>query len=70
MVAAVAEGDQGQVRKDVRGLLHEVIDAASYQAAEEVMQRLRGYPGAAQLAQKVYFGILLKIEMKGYIHVL
>ena len=43
-----------QVRKDVKKLLHAVIDAASYQAAEEAMQRLSAHPGAAQLAQKVY----------------
>ena len=54
VVAAAAEEAQDQVRKDVRRLLHEVIDAASYQAAEEALQLLRAYPGAAQLAQKVH----------------
>ena len=54
VVAAVAKGAQDQVRKDLRRLLHAVIDAASYQEAEEALQLLRAYPGAAQLAQKVH----------------
>jgi len=53
VAAGAEEGTREQVRKDVKKLLHAVIDAASYQAAEEAMQRLSAYPGTAQLAQKV-----------------
>jgi len=52
-VAQVAESSQEQVREELKSLLHAVIDAASYAAAEEALARLQAYPYAARLAQKV-----------------
>lgn len=53
VVAGVAESSQEQVREELKGLLHAVLDAASFTAAEEALARLRAYPYAARLAQKV-----------------
>jgi hypothetical protein len=58
VVAKVVTGDneaeQAEKRSQVMGSLHQIIDAASYEAAEEAMQRLRDDPALAPLAKKVY----------------
>ena len=57
-MASVLSGLTGQVRaeasKELKGLLHAVIDASSYEAAEKALPYLLAHPGAEQLARKVY----------------
>ena len=48
------DAEQAERRYFVMGLLHQAIDAASYQAAEEAMQRLWDDPALAPLARKVH----------------
>ena len=52
-VAQVAESGREQVREELKGLLHAVIDAASFTAAEEALLRLKAHPYGTRLAQKV-----------------
>lgn len=54
VVSAALEEKGEEVSKELKRLLHAVLDACTYEAAEEALQRLWAYPGAAQLAQKVY----------------
>ena len=52
-LADVAEGSRDGVREELKRLLHAVIDAPSYEAAEGALQKLRAHPRARRLAQKV-----------------
>jgi transposase-like protein len=53
VLGAVVEEKREAVGKELKGLLHAVIDARSYEAAEVALQRLLVYPGAELLAQKI-----------------
>lgn len=56
-VAKVITGDDEDARAEmashVNGLLHQIIDATSYESAEEALQRLRDDPGTEPLAKKL-----------------
>ena len=54
LVATAAEEARDQLRQEVTRLLHLILDAPTYAAAEEALQALRALPGADELAQKVY----------------
>ena len=54
MTKADDKAEQAEKRSQVMGSLHQIIDAASYEAAEEAMQRFRDDPAMAPLAKKVY----------------
>lgn len=54
VLSAIAEEAREEAGKELKGLLHAVIDARSYEAAEKALQRLGTHPGAEALAQKLY----------------
>jgi len=53
-VATAAEEARDQLRQEVTRLLHLILDAPTYAAAEVALQALRALPGADELAKKVY----------------
>lgn len=54
LVATVAEEARDQLRQEATRLLHLILDAPTYAAAEEALQALQALPGAEELAKKVY----------------
>lgn len=54
VVATVAEEAQDQMRQELTRLLHLILDAPTYAAAEQALAALREIPGTQALAHKVY----------------
>lgn len=57
VVATTAEEGRDQLRQEVARLLHLILDAPTYAAAEEALLALQALPGAEGLAQKVYVSL-------------
>jgi hypothetical protein len=54
LAAMTAEEARDEVRREVTRLLHLILDARTYESAEEALAALREVPGAEELAKKVY----------------
>jgi hypothetical protein len=53
VIAGYDEEAKDEMASHVNGLLHQIIDATSYESAEEALQRLRDDPATELLAKKV-----------------
>lgn len=54
LAALAGEEGRDRLRQEVARLLHLIVDAPTYESAEQALGVLRGIPGAEGLAQKVY----------------
>jgi transposase-like protein len=54
VVATVAEEAQDQMRQELTRLLHLILDAPTYEKAEQALAALREIPGTQALVHKVY----------------
>lgn len=52
-VARVAQEVQGKVRGELVDLVHQVLDAPTYEEAEKALERLRGHPLGAEVGRKI-----------------